>query len=130
MTTALPELIVKNPGACTNIEIGAFIAFVRAGGEVSIQGLADRIRGATVLVFAKLEGLVVGIAALKQPQASYRRRVSSESGSPLPVGEFPHELGWIYVSPNMRRKGLSLSLCQAALASAANAGVFATSRSE
>lgn len=130
ITTAMPELIVKSPRECSNIEISAFIAFVRAGGEVSIQELPERICGAAALVFARIDGLVVGVAALKQPQASYRRRVSSESGAPLLVEELPYELGWVYVSSESRGKGLSLLLSQAALAPSKGAGVFATSRTE
>ena len=126
----MPELIVKSPDDCLSIEIGAFIAFVRAGGEVSIQGLSERIRDATALVFARVDGLVIGVAALKQPQPSYRRRVSSESGAPIPATEFPYELGWVYVSPESRGKGYSLLLSQAALAKNKGAGVFATSRTD
>lgn len=126
----MPELVVKSPSDCTNIEIGAFIAFVRAGGEVSIQGLAEHIRGAAALVFARVDGSVVGVAALKQPQASYRRRVSSESGAPISAAEFPYELGWVYVLPEARGKGLSHLLSQAALAEGKGAGVFATSRTD
>ena len=126
----MPELIVKSPVECTNVEIGAFIAFVRAGGEVSIQGLPERIRGAAALAFAHVDGLVVGVAALKQPQSSYRHRVSSESGAALSAQEYPFELGWVYVSPESRGKGLSFLLSQAALAKSNGAGVFATSRTE
>ena len=126
----MPELIVKCPGDCSNIEIGAFVAFVRAGGEVSMQGLPERIRGSAALVFARVDGLVVGVAALKRPQLSYRRRGSTESGAQLPAEEFPYELGWVYVSPESRGKGLSLSLSQAALAESEGAGVFATSRTD
>ena len=130
MTTAMPELTVKTFRDCSAPERAAFIAFVRAGGEVSMQGLVERISSAPALVFARIDGELVGVAALKQPQASYRRRVSSESAVPLPAAEFPYELGWLYVSPEARRKGLSLSLSQAALTSSAGAGVFATSRTE
>ena len=126
----MPELIAKSPGDCTNIEIGAFIAFVRAGGEVSIQGLPERIRAAAALVFARVDGTVVGVAALKQPLASYRRRVASESGAPISAAEFPYELGWVYVSPESRGKGVSLLLSLAALAESKGAGVFATSRTD
>lgn len=126
----MSELIVKSPVECTNVEIGAFIAFVRAGGEVSIQGLPERIRGAAALAFAYVDGLVVGVAALKQPQPSYRRRVSTESGAALSAQEFPFELGWVYVSPESRGKGLSFLLSQAALAESKGAGVFATSRTD
>jgi GNAT superfamily N-acetyltransferase len=126
----MPELIVKSPAECTNLEIGAFIAFVRAGGEVSTQGLPERIRGAAALAFARVDGLVVGVAALKQPQASYRRRVSTESGAALSAQEFPFELGWVYVSPELRGNGFSFLLSQAALAESNAAGVFATSRTD
>ena len=117
MTTAVPKLIVKSPSACSNVEIGAFIAFVRAGGEVSIQGLVEKIRSAVALALAYLDGLIVGVSALKRPQASYRRRVNSSSGTPLPETEFPFELGWVYVAPDVRRKGFSLLLSEAAIAS-------------
>lgn len=126
----MPELTAKSPGACTTIEIGAFIAFVRAGGEVSNQGLAERIRGAATLVFAHIDGSLVGVAALKQPQASYRRRVTSESGALIPVTEFPYELGWVYVLASARGKGISHLLSHAALAESKGAGVFATSRTD
>ena len=130
MRAVMPELIVKSPAECSNIEIGAFIAFVRAGGEVSIQGLPERIRSAAALVFGRIDGLVVGIAALKQPQASYRHRVNSESGASIPAKDFPYELGWVYVSPESRNKGFSILLSQAALAEGKGAGVFATSRTD
>jgi GNAT superfamily N-acetyltransferase len=127
---AMPELIVKSPDECSNVELGAFIAFIRAGGEVSIQGLSERIFGAATLAFARVDGLVVGVAALKRPQASYRRRVSIESGAALSAQELPFELGWVYVLPELRGKGFSLLLSQAALADSNGAGVFATSRTD
>lgn len=128
--TTMPKLVVKSPAECSDVEIGEFIAFVRAGGEVSIHGLVERVRGAVALVFAHIDGQLVGVAALKHPQASYLHDVSQKSGALLPATEFFHELGWIYVSPNSRRKGLSLSLSQAALAASASTGVFATSRTD
>jgi GNAT superfamily N-acetyltransferase len=124
------DLLAKTPQQCTNIEIGAFIAFIRAGGEVAIQGLNERIRGAASLVFVRTEGMVVGVAALKIPQESYRRRVSTDSGAPLAATNFPYELGWVFVSPEYRGNGLSLLLSQAALRECKGFGVFATSRTD
>jgi predicted GNAT family N-acyltransferase len=127
---AMPDVIVKNPNEFSNLEIGYFIACVRAGGEVSIQGLVERIRNAAALVFAKIDGGFVGIAALKRPQASYRRSVSSRCDVELSAAEFPFELGWVFVSPEARSQGLSLSLSQAALSRSGGSGVFATSRTD
>lgn len=126
----MPDLLVKSPGDCSNLDIELFIAFVRAGGEVSVQGLTERVRSAAALVFVRVNGNVVGVAALKQPQATYRRRVSSESGAPLTAAEFPYELGWVYVSPESRGNGLSCLLSRAAIAASNGAGVFATSRTD
>jgi GNAT superfamily N-acetyltransferase len=130
MTPAVADIVVKSPRACSDLEIGVFIACVRAGGEVSVQGLVERIRGAAALGFAHRDGLLLGVSALKLPQASYRRRIGSESGTQLRDTQFPYELGWVYVMPDARGKGLSLALSEAVLASSADAGVFATSRTD
>ena len=126
----MPELIVKSPAEFSNAEMGFFIACVRAGGEVSIQGLAERIRNAAALVFAKAQGGFVGVAALKRPLSSYRNSVSSRCGVSLPAAEFPFELGWVFVSPEARSRGISLLLSEAALSQSGGAGVFATSRTD
>jgi len=126
----MPELIVKFPGDCSNDEIEAFVALVREGGEVSMQGLPERVCRSIALVFARVDSFMIGVAALKRPQLSYRRRVSTGSGAQLPTEEFPYELGWVYVAPESRGKGLSLSLSQAALSKSEGAGVFATSRTD
>jgi GNAT superfamily N-acetyltransferase len=124
---AMPELIVGSPAKFSNLEIDYFIACVRAGDEVSVQGLVARIRNAVALVFAKIDGGFVGVAALKRPQPSYRGRISSASGATLSAAEFPFELGWVSVSPEARRQGLSFSMSEAALGQSGGAGVFATS---
>lgn len=121
---------VRYPLSLNPIEFATFVAFVRAGGEVSIQGLPERINGAAALVMAKIDGLLVGIAALKNPQPSYRRRISSESGFSLLATEFPFELGWVYVDSAFRGQGISLALSHAAIAASSGEGVFATSRSD
>jgi hypothetical protein len=128
--SASPELLVKAPGTLSAPEFATFIALVRAGGEVIVQGLPERVLSARALVLCRVEGLLVGIGALKQPQASYQRRIGSESGFPLPAAEFPYELGWVYVSAGERGKGLSFSIAQAALSASSGAGVFATSRTD
>lgn len=121
------ELIVGSPAKFSNLEIGDFIALVCAGDEVSTQGLVERIHNAAALVFARIDGELVGVAALKRPQPSYRSRISSISGALLPAAEFPFELGWVSVSPEARGQGLSFSMSDAALGQSGGARVFATS---
>jgi GNAT superfamily N-acetyltransferase len=130
MIDADVKLVTKSGTACSQAEFGAYVAYVRAGGEVSLQGLGDRIREAPVLAFAYISGLLVGIAALKNPRVSYRSRISKGIGFPLPISAFPFELGWVYVSPEARRQGISASLLQAVLAAHSANGVFATTRTD
>lgn len=130
MTTNQTETLVKAPAECSDSELAAFVDLVVAGGEVSRDGLPNRVRAAAVLAFARLEGTLVGIAALKHPEAGYREGVISKSGFPLPVEKFPYELGWIYISPAARRTGLSVTLAHALFSRVGSTNVFATARSD
>jgi hypothetical protein len=122
------KILTKAPADCGNLEIGVFIAAVRAAEEVSMQGLVERIRNSAALAFAYEDGALAGVSALKRPQASYRRRIGTASGVALPEQAFPFELGWVYVLPDSRGKRLSLALCKAVLSESEGSGVFATSR--
>lgn len=130
MTTNQVKTLVKAPAECSNSELAEFVDLVVAGGEVLRDGLPNRVRAAAVLAFALLDDVLVGVAALKHPEAAYRERVSSKSGYPLPVEKFSYELGWIYISPAARRIGLSVSLVHALFARVGNSNVFATARSD
>ena len=124
------KIVTQTAMTCSAGEFGAFVAFIRAGGEVSLQGLAERIREAPALAFAYLNGALVGISALKIPRSSYRSRVSAKCGVPLPAASLPFELGWVYVSPEARNQGISLLLSKAALAARGKSGTFATARTD
>jgi hypothetical protein len=93
-----------------------------------MQGLVERIRNSAALAFAYEDGVLAGVAALKRPQASYRRRIGAASDVALSESMFPFELGWVYVLPDSRGKHLSLALCESALSVSAGSAVFATSR--
>ena len=118
----------KSPAACCDAEIADFIGLVLAGGEVRADGLEERVRSAERLVFLREGTGLVGVAGLKCPAPSYRRKVIAQSGVPLAQESFPFELGWIYVLPSARGRGLSLPVCQGAVEAAGASGIFATSR--
>lgn len=124
------EVVTKSGASCSDVEFGFFVSCVRASGEVSLQNLGERIRSAPALVFARADSSVLAVAALKNPAPSYRRRVGTACGTPLPSESLPFELGWVYVLPEARRRGHSLLVTQAALTAAWGAGVFATSRTD
>jgi hypothetical protein len=126
----LVRVFVRAPNECTAIQLADFKALLLAGGEVTADGLEDRIRSAVRLVFLSVGCCLRGIAALKRPLTSYRRRVAAKSGVLLSVEEYPFELGWVFLMPSARGRKFSLDLTSAALATASTCGVFATSRTD
>jgi predicted GNAT family N-acyltransferase len=122
------EIVAKAPSNCSAAEICNFVALVEQGGEVAAGGLQQRVIGAANLAFLQLGGRLAGVAALKQPNAGYRARVASASGTALPQDSFVYELGWVFIAIEARGNGYALPLSQAALSLADGCGVFATSR--
>jgi RimJ/RimL family protein N-acetyltransferase len=99
------------------------------GGEVAADGLATRIKRARALVLLSVGGVIVGVCALKKPLRSYQRDVFAKADAAGLEETFPLELGWVFVA-STRGKGLSESLCVAALNAAGQAGVFSTTRTD
>ncbi len=124
------QIVARKPSDCHDTEIGDFMALVLAGGEVKPQGLEGRIRSAVSLVFLTVGCCLCGVAGLKLPEASYRKRVSSNSTIALPEHQFPYELGWVFIMPSARGRRFSVDLTRTALASAGTDGVFSTSRTD
>lgn len=127
-TATIPT--VKTPSQCSSVEREDFAALVLAGGEVVAEGLAERIETAHALLFLRETSCLVGIAALKNPNASYRASVFKKAAATPRHGEYPLELGWVFVLPSARGKGYSKALVKAAVAHAGSARVFATSRTD
>lgn len=113
---------VKPPGECSDEEIEAFCALVASGGEVALQGLEGRVRGAALLSFLYQSGDLVGVAGLKHPSANHRAEVETGSGEALDAAEIPLELGWVYVRPE-QRGGKSAALCTPLLERVRSVGV-------
>lgn len=126
---SIPDPYCKAPNTCSPGELAAFAAIVREGGEVADHGLDDLIQQAGKLVFCQHEGRLVGVAAIKNPRDSYRFKLSRKSGVQLARDAWPHELGWVFVTPAERGKGLSAKLVASAV-EGLDGPVFATSRTD
>jgi GNAT superfamily N-acetyltransferase len=129
MSAAL-DIAAAAPERFPQDERDLFGALVREAGEVGKNALATNIRTANALVFGRLAGKVLGIAALKRPQASYRRRIGGKAGVDLDPARYPYELGYVFLLPEAQGKKLSHGLVAAALAHAEGAAVFATARAD
>ncbi|HWT20465.1 MAG TPA: hypothetical protein VN280_16235 [Variovorax sp.] len=129
MTAPLPDAVIAKASTdCSPEELRAFVAVVREGGEVNPNGLAERVRRARLLSFARENGQLVGVAGLKFPSINHRREVEHGSGARLAADAYPFELGWVFVSPTSRGGGKSLALCTELVKREPSSGMFATSR--
>jgi len=126
--TEEPEIAVGIPKEFTDAERAVFAELVRAGEEVGGKILERNVADARALAMLKHAGNILGVAALKRPQASYRKRISREAGAEIVAETFPYELGYIYLSPEVRGKRQSHRLVAAVLKLSDGAGVFATTR--
>ena len=109
-------------------EIDDFVAFVLAGGEVSANGLRDLVMQSPQIAFVREGECLLGVAGLKNPRESYRKKVAGASKTAIPAKDFPFELGWVFILPSAQGRGLSFPLCQPLVTAAKGSGIFSTSR--
>jgi len=125
----MPQILSKHPSNCSKVELDAFEKLVKQEGEVTSQGLRERILRAEWLVFTVEEdGTFSGISALKTPNDSYKRNVFRKAGTQLDPNDFPYEVGWLLVSPPFRGKKYSRPLLEEAIRLAGNEKLYATTR--
>jgi hypothetical protein len=120
--------VIRRPDGCTDSEIAAFCCLVRQGGEVVAAGLEGRVRQAKALSFLYVEGALVGVAALKQPQKRYRNDVFKKAAVAQDANLFDLELGGVYVLPEYQGRHYSGVLSAAAKSQSDGAPMFATTR--
>ena len=121
------DLVTKLPSECTAEELADFEACVLDGGEVVSAGLDQRIRAAKLLAFVREGSLTVAVGALKRPVAQHRESVFAKAVASAHPTSFPFELGWIYVAPDQRDKGVASKIVRQLLEGSDDA-VYATAR--
>lgn len=124
------DIIAAAPGEFSNHERAMFSALVAKGGEVAVNAIANNIKTAKALVLGRGAGKIQGVAALKRPQASYRKRIGCKAGVEIGQRSYPYELGYVFLLPEAQGKKVSHRLVAAALERADGAAVFATTRTD
>ncbi|MDB5344555.1 MAG: hypothetical protein JWP89_2932 [Schlesneria sp.] len=120
----------KSPSQWAKETRSNFERLVCEGDQINSNGLTERIDNAAILACHHDGDTLVGVAALKNPADSYRLKVSRLSGFDLSSNLFPFELGWVYVVPEKRGRGLARQLVAACLNAEKPAGVYATTRED
>ena len=84
---------ILSPSDCTPQALADFENLVSEGGTVDPQGLAQRIRNASRLLFLReVNGKLVGVGALKHPLLGYRAKVFAKVRATTPPDEHRVEL--------------------------------------
>jgi GNAT superfamily N-acetyltransferase len=119
------------PSDCTEQALADFEKLVIEGGAVNPQGLAQRIRNASRLLFLRASnGELVGAGALKHPRLNYRNKVFADAQATVPANEYPVELGWIVVAKSYQGRRLSTRMVGELLTFAKYENIFATTRAD
>lgn len=127
----MSNVIWKKPSECTESELTMFEALINKGGEVVADGLHDRIMRAEWLIFLfESDKTLAGVAALKKPNANYKKGVFRKANSPEDPSKFDSEAGWIFVEPQFRGRKHSRTLLQTVLELADKSHVYATTRED
>lgn len=117
---------MKEPSVCSNVELYDFYSLVKRGGQVFEQTLPERIKQAKLLAFVYCGSNLVGVAALKSPTDLYRKKVFYRSKSPEIADKYILELGWCYIDPLHRRKGICRKCIEKLLKNEPNQDIFAS----
>ena len=122
---------VFSPSDCTAQALADFEKLVIEGGAVNPQGLTQRIRNASCLLFLRAsDGQLLGVGALKHPRPSYRNKVFADARATVPADEYPVELGWVVVAKSHQGQRLSTRIVGELLAFANDENIFATTRAD
>ncbi len=122
---------IFSPSDCTPQALTGFEQLVIEGGAVDPQGLAQRIRKASHLLFLRtIDGQLVGVGALKHPRPAYRHRVFIAARATVPAERYPVELGWVVVAKSHQGQQLSARIVGELLTFAKNKNIFATTRAD
>lgn len=115
-----PELVKEN-------HLTQIIALVVSGNQITKQGLKERLLRSDLIAFGILDDLVITTATIKNPAASYSKRVFRQSQTPYSPDDFKKELGYIATHADHEGKGY----CQHVLSlllKAIDSSMFATTR--
>lgn len=130
MKESTEVITVRKPSECSSAELQKFADLILMGGEVTAAGIDVRIKKAEALVFLVQDGDLKGIAAVKNPDKTYKNGVFQKAQASVQANEFLIELGWVFVLPSSRNSGFSHKLVDAALTVTSGRAIFSTSRSD
>jgi len=122
---------ILSPANCTPEALADFENLIIEGETVDPEGLSQRIRNASRLLFLReSNGQLVGVGALKHPLLGYRAKVFAKARATMPPDEYRVELGWVAVTKSHQGRGLSRRIIGQLISLAENENLFAITRAD
>jgi predicted GNAT family N-acyltransferase len=122
---------ILSPTDCTPQALADFEKLVIKAGTVDPQGLAQRIRDASRLLFLReSNGQLIGVGGLKHPLFSYRSKVFAKARATASSDEYRIELGWVAVAKSHQGRGLSRRIIGQLIRLVESDNVYATTRAD
>jgi len=119
------------PSDCTAQALADFERLVIEGGAVNPEGLPQRIKNASRLLFLRTpDDQLIGAGALKHPRPEYRNKVFGDARATVSADEYPVELGWVVVAKSHQGRRFSTRIVSELLTYAKNENIFATTRTD
>lgn len=121
-------IVVQSPKLVSALNLDTFERLVLEGGEVRSVGLRARIERAYRLAFLNFGEQTVAVGAIKQPASNYRNETFAKATLTDIASKYEYEIGWLYISPRFRNKGLATQIVNALVDTVENKGLYATSK--
>jgi hypothetical protein len=130
----VPYTVILRSGAeLFDDEVAEVADLIHSCGAVkgTVEQIENRVRRAHLLIIARWAKEIAGVAALKSPKTTYRKRLRENVGVDVPENEYPTELGYVAVSEANRGRRLSSLLMEELMSLPIGGdGVFATTKRE
>jgi len=121
------EYYVSSPENINQEVMSHLVDLIAAGSEVGGDKVVRNLQNAANIAYATADGKTVGVIVLKNPLNSYRTKVFTAAGVPELAAKYDQELGYTYVDPAYRDRGVGIFLCRK-MSQTITAPIFATTR--
>jgi len=119
---------IISPDKCDNSQLQAFYDLVVSGGQVMVEGLADKIKAADFLSFCEIDSEIVGVASIKNPNPNYKNRVFKKANVEKSADAYDFEIGYAVTKKEHRGKGISQKLIKILMENSNSKSFYATTK--
>ena len=121
---------ILSPDKCDSQQLKNFYDIVVEGGQVLVNGLENRIKGADFLSFCESENEVVGVASIKNPDNAYKKNTFRKANVEELSDNYNFEIGYAVTKETHRRKGISEQLIKSLMENSNSKSFYATTKND